>query len=377
MRPEPPSPPSPEAGQTAVEAERHAFRCDNCGAELRWDPDADALRCDFCQTARPVPRDEGTVLERPLTAAAAAAAAGLGLNLRLARCEECGARVSFADAATAATCVYCGAAVVLDQEANRQAIRPESLVPLDLGRAAVEEAFRRWVRRLWLRPRALRRARVAEAAGVYVPFWTFDCAVHSDWTADAGYSYWVTERYTVLVNGRPEQRSRRVRRVRWVPVRGKRDDAYDDLLVCASAGLSGDLLERLGPFDTTALVPYRPEYLAGWRAEEYTIDLEAGWQEAQARVEAEQRRRCEGDVPGDTHRDLRVRNRIHEVSWKHVLLPVWSLSYRFRGCTWTVLVNGQTGRVAGEAPYSRWKVFGLLLAVAAASFLFRLVLNQR
>src|SRR5439155_26343704 len=123
---------------------------------------------------------------------------------------------------------------------------------------------------------------------VYVPFWTFDAQVHSDWSADAGYFYYVDEPAVVLIGGRSTVRMQRVRKVRWEPAWGSRDDAYDDLLVHASRGLPEKLARELGSFDTKALVPYRPEYLAGWRAEEYAVDLEAGWRAAQARIEATQ-----------------------------------------------------------------------------------------
>ena len=194
-----------------------------------------------------------------------------------------------------------------------------------------------------------------------MPFWTFDCHVHSDWSADAGYYYYVTQTYTTTVNGKRQTRTRRVRKIRWKPAWGQREDRYDDLLVAASQGIPAELVEELGRFDTKALVPYRPEYLAGWRAEEYQTDLLGGWRLGQADVERTQEQRCAGDVPGDTHRSLRVANAISDVHWKHVLLPVWSLAYSFRGKPYRVLVHGQTGRVVGEAPYSWVKIVLALL----------------
>jgi len=340
------------------------FPCANCGAEMTWDPDADALTCEYCGSVVQVPRAEGTIVERSLEDAGSAVR-GFGVDLRVAKCANCGARVTFDAASTAESCVYCGSPNVLAQEANRNVIRPESLVPLDVGRAQVETSFHEWIRSLWFRPNDLARTKEFRAVGIYVPFWTFDCNVHSSWSADAGYYYYVTETYVVTVNGRPQTRTRQVRRVRWVPAWGERDDAYDDHLVLASKGLPEELVEELGDFDTRALVPYRPEYLAGWRAEEYQIDLEGGWQRAESYVEDTQRRRCAGDVPGDTHRALRVQNRVSGVRWKHVLLPVWSLQYRYEGKAYTVLIHGQTGRVAGKAPLSWVKVALLVLAIAA------------
>jgi hypothetical protein len=321
-----------------------------------------------------VPRSDGaTILERPLEEAGQAAR-GLGRELRVASCKNCGARVAFEDVSTSSACVFCGSPSVLAQEANRNAIRPESLVPLDIGRDEVQQRLREWTRRLWFRPNALKRLAAYDARGVYVPCWTFDCNVESDWSADAGHYYWTTEMVPVMVNGKLRMQARTVQKIRWEPAWGERRDAYDDLVVHASEGVRIDLVQRLGGFDTKRLVPYRPEYLAGWHAEEYQLDLAQAWERGQARVAEQQERRCAGDVPGDTHRALRVHNTIRDVRWKHVLLPLWTVTYRHSGKPYSVLVNGQTGRVHGQAPLSWIKIALFVLALAAGVALIALVL---
>ncbi len=358
--------------EATSDEERWEFPCDNCGAKLTWDPGADALSCEYCGTVREVLREDRTIVERALEDAGSAAR-GLGVEVRVSSCRNCGAKISFETTSTAECCPYCGSASVLAQEANRNALRPESLVPLDVGREEVQADFRRWIKGLWFRPNTLKKTERFEAVGIYVPFWTFDCRVHSDWSAQAGHYYHVTETYTTRVNGRRQTRTRRKRKIRWVPAWGSRDDAFDDLLIHASRSLSARVLGRLGGFDTDALVPYEPEYLAGWRAEEYQVDLEEGWKLGRAEVEATQRSRCASDVPGDTHRNLHVQNQITDVRWKHVLLPIWSLQYAFRGKTYTVLINGQSGRIAGEAPFSWWKIAGLVLAIGLVVLIALLV----
>ncbi len=329
-----------------------------------WDPVADALTCSYCENVVVVPRDEGTIVERPFSEVGEVAH-GFGLEVRVAQCESCGAKVTYDSAATSEFCVYCGEGTVLAQEANRNAIRPESLIPIDVDRETVQRSFKKWVKGLWFRPNALKQVARIQAVGIYVPFWTFDCNVHSDWSADAGYYYWVTESYTAVVNGKRVHRTRQVRKTRWRPAWGARDDYYDDLLILASSGLPPELVAELGDFDTKALVPYKPHYLAGWRAEEYRVDLEQGWKLGNDRVEAGQQRRCAGDVPGDTQRNLRVKNAISNVRWKHVLLPIWSVQYRFKQKVYTVLVHGQTGKVVGTAPLS-WIKIALVVGTVAA-----------
>lgn len=349
------------------------FRCRQCGAPMTWDPDHDALACGHCEHRMPVPRADCEIVERALEDAGQAAR-GLGLDRRASRCGTCGAIFDFDPAVTSQACVFCGSSNVLEQQANRNALRPESLIPLDVGSALAQQHFRRWLDRLWFRPNALKALRDVAALGVYVPCWTFDARVHSDWSADAGFYYYETQLVPVMVNGKLRMQTRRVQKVRWEPAWGSRDDVYDDLVVHASKGVPKELAHKLGAFDMKALVPYRPEYLAGWRAEEYQLDLAEGWTLAREQVAKTQESRCAGDVPGDTQRSLRVHNEIRDVRWKHVLLPIWTLSYPYAGKTYTVLIHGQTGRVEGRAPYSWLKILLFVLAVLAAAGSIALVI---
>jgi predicted RNA-binding Zn-ribbon protein involved in translation (DUF1610 family) len=349
----------------APTARQRQFPCKNCGAEMTWDPERDALLCASCGSSAPVPRVAAAIVEHPLEAARDAAR-GFGLETRTATCKSCGAKVAFESALTSVACAFCGAAAVLEDASHRNALRPESVIPIDVGRDTVDAAFKKWIHGLWFRPSALKKANGVDAIGVYVPSWTFDAAVHSDWSADAGFYYTVMEPRTVMVNGKPQVRMVPVQKVRWEPAYGQRDDAYDDVLVHASRGLDEKLAAELGGFELGALVPYRPEYLAGWRAEEYGVDLESAWKRAQGVIVESQERRCSGDVPGDTQRNLSVQNRVSDVRWKLVLLPVWTLTYRFQGKSWPVLIHGQTGHVVGQAPISWWKIGALVLGIGAA-----------
>lgn len=367
---EPPaSPPPPPAEdldslQEDLQPVEVDLTCDECGGALTWDPAQDALSCEHCGTTRAVERRDERIVERPLSVAADVAR-GLGVETRVVLCSTCGARVNFGTHETATSCPFCGGAQMLDQEVNRNAIRPESLIPLDVGEKKVKAKFDKWIQGLWFRPNALKKVKDFAAIGIYVPAWTFDADVYSDWSADSGTYYYVTESYTVQVNGKTEHRTRQVRKIRWRPAWGNRTDHYDDLEILASKGIDRKLGQELGDFDTTELVPYRPEYLAGWRAEEYQIDLEAAYHLAQGEIISTQRARCAGDVPGDTHRNLRVDNDIENVRWKHVLLPMWSLTYQFGGKPYPVLVHGQSGRIVGKAPLSWVKILLAILVVLA------------
>ena len=113
-------------------------------------------------------------------------------------------------------------------------------------------------------------------------------------------------------------------------------------------------------FDAAA--PLFPEYLAGFRAEGYSVSLAEGFEDAKAVMDRTISRDVKFDIGGDKQQIHEIKTQMRDVTFKHVLLPVWTAAYKFRGKTYRFVVNGQTGRVEGERPYSTVKI---ALAVCA------------
>jgi predicted RNA-binding Zn-ribbon protein involved in translation (DUF1610 family) len=301
-------------------------------------------------------------------------AEGWGTQTRTFKCNSCNAMIAVEPGVTATVCPFCGSHHVLSQEQSTKVIKPESVIPFQVDQRTAIAKFRTWLGRGWFRPNPVKRIAAnadARVQGIYLPFWTFDAQTFSRWSAEAGHHYYVTERYTVNVNGKRQTRTRQVQKTRWVPASGKHDEFLDDVLVYATRSVEENILRSIYPFDTQALVPYRPQYLAGWRAEEYQIDLEEGWKLGQGIMRERLRAACAREVPGDTYRNLRVQTTFQDMTYKHTLLPVWIASYRYRNKVYNFMVNGQTGKVKGEAPISPWKVaLAVLIALLILGMIF-------
>ena len=144
----------------------------------------------------------------------------------------------------------------------------------------------------------------------------------------------------------------------------------------ASRTLPKRFTDALQPWDLSALEPYLPQYLAGFRAEAYQVDLDQGFVEARALMDRQIERDVKFDIGGDQQRVHRIDTAINNVTFKHILLPVWLAAYKYRGQTYRFVVNGQTGRVQGERPWSTWKIvfaiFVGLLAAGAAGYIVAL-----
>lgn len=358
--------------EIATGARRHAtdvrrFPCKQCGAELSFAPGQQSLACPYCGYVEAIPRTEEEIREYCLVTALESLphTTGWGSERRAVHCNSCGATTSFEPGQVAGKCAFCGSSKIVEQESQSNLIRPETLIPFQIQKDRASQAFTEWISRGWFRPNDLKHAaRLGQIQGAYLPFWTYDAFASSHWTALAGYYYYETETYMDRdAQGNTVTQTRQVQKVRWVPASGSREDFFDDELVCASTGLSQSLIAGVSPFDLGQLTAYSPAYLAGFAAEEYQIDLEAGWAIAQQRMEQAVYARCAGDIPGDTHSNLQVNSAWSQRTFKHLLLPVWIAAYLYRDRSWRFIVNGQTGKAAGDAPISWWKVALLVLVV--------------
>lgn len=335
------------------------FPCSGCGADLRWDPGATALKCAYCGTEKDVTPPSGGVAERPVDAGLRAPRnLGWGAERKVMVCKRCGAHTTLDPHISASSCAFCGTAAVVDAPPDPHVVRPEGLLAFRIPREKAVASFRRWLTSLWFRPNDLVSAsRTTGLQGAYIPFWTFDAVTDNDWTAEAGYYYYVD--VPVLVNGRMQMR--RERRVRWEPAAGSLRKFFDDVPVPASRGIDSSLLRDIEPYPTSELTPYEPSFLSGFLAEENAVDLDEALETAKERMRADIRAACSEAVPGDTQRDLQVHTVFSGLAYKNALLPVWIAAYDYRGAPYRYLVNGVTGACSGTAPWSWVKITAAIL----------------
>lgn len=368
--------PMPNAGASPQSLQ---FQCPQCGGEMVFDVTANALKCKYCKHAMAVPVPPGAqgARELPIREGYERATRGLGVAVQSYQCKECGATVNLAPNERTAACTYCASSAVIQMPTDPNLIQPETLVPFRVPKEKAAELFKGWLAGLWFRPSNLKHmAQLEQVYGVYVPYWTFDANVYSQWSAERGHYYYVTETYQEEENGQTVTKTREVRHTRWEDASGHRQDHYDDVLVCASKGLPQNLANSLTTFDTKQLQPYAPGYLAGWRAESYAIDLPNAWTQAQQTIQTGQESRCRSDVGGDEVRSLSVQNTLSHETFKHILLPVYVAAYRYNDKPFRFLVNGQTGEIQGEAPYSWVKITLAILVVVAIIVALVLIFRQ-
>jgi predicted RNA-binding Zn-ribbon protein involved in translation (DUF1610 family) len=345
--------------------QKHA--CPACGAQAEWNPGKQKLVCPFCGTESPytIDRETGKVVELDLVAMLRdlpEEERGWQAATRSVQCQSCRAVMVFNADRVGQNCEFCGSPALVDYQEIKSPIRPQGVLPFRVDRNKVRDDIRGWWRSKWFAPgRLSRTAMVDTVHSLYIPYWTFDARVHCPCEAEAGYHYYVN------VEGRDSKGNSVVRqeqRTRWEPAHGEIDHAFDDDPVPGTQGLPMDILRQVEPFPTQEVVPYDTAFLSGHVVEHYKVVLIEAAEQSQQQMHAALERLCAAQVPGDTHRNLRVFPTFSGRTFKHVLVPVWLLAYNYRAKAFQVIVNGYTGKIAGKYPISIWKVLLVILLVA-------------
>ena len=368
----------PGENQEATDADElhKSFKCANCAAKMEFVPGSDAQKCPYCSHENPIPKSEQDIKELDFSSYLARLSdCEQTEEVLTVQCDDCGAETTTEPNVTAAECPFCGSHIVSTAGSARH-IKPKSLLPFKVSHKEGRESFRKWIASLWFAPNCLKdiARQDDKLTGMYVPYWTYDSDTTSFYRGERGEHYWETQHYTTRENGKTVHKTRRVRKTRWYPASGTVWNSFNDVLVLASDSLPRKYTEKLEPWGLQNLVPYKDEYLSGFRAESYHVDLAEGFDHSRQIMDVHIRTLVRRDIGGDEQRISSVRTQHDNVTFKHILLPVWISAYRYKDKIYRFLINGRTGEVQGERPWSWAKIVllvaGVLCAAAAAAAIF-------
>lgn len=366
-------PPSEAQGGFGDRGAKKEFPCETCGAKLVFSIGAQKLKCEHCGTEKELTFAEGArVDERDLMSALdkqtgqRTTAAGTHFaGTHEVSCGACGASVAFSGSLTSSACSYCGAPIQRDKAHELTHRLPvDGVCPFAVEKNIADDKLKGWVRSRWFAPNEFTRRGVqGRFDGVYMPFFTFDAMTFTRYRGQRGDTYWETV-------GSGKNR-RRVAKIKWSPASGSFQRFFDDVCIPALKSLPQKLLHGLEPWPTERLVPFTDQALAGKLAHTYEIELGAAFHLGKERIEGELTSDVKRRIGGDVQQISSQETSYSALTYKHVLLPVWILAYRYGDKPYRVVVNAVTGQVNGERPYSPIKIaiavfFGIVAAIILA-----------
>ena len=332
------------------------FTCKSCGAPLRFSPINNSLQCEFCAGNESIEESTKEIHEYNFQEALQYLGTYKEKEIhKEVKCNKCAATFTMTPYSISSKCPYCDTPAITK---FIKEITPKSLLPFQLSHKEAQVKFKNWLGSLWFAPSKLKSFMNGEEKlkGYYLPHWTYDSITDTNYQGLRGDVYYVTVERTVIINGREERRSVRESRINWTPVSGHVTNAFDDITIGASKTISHTILDNLTPWYTEVLVPFNEKYLSGFDSEEYTIGLDNGFEFAKVKMDTIIRQKVKYDIGGDQQQIRNMDTYYSNTTYKNVLFPIWTAKFKWKNKTYNYAINGQTGKITGERPYSWLKI---------------------
>ncbi len=354
-----------ETRDAAIIEQTEVNQCSSCGGNTVYDPSTGTLKCPFCGNEQELEKTFHNVIEHDFLKALEENNHSWDDGERVFNCKNCGAETILNEHRIADFCSFCGSSHITLSD-HGAGIKPALIVPFKISQEEAVEKFKSWVKKRYFAPTKLIQSYTLNTlSGAYIPYWTFDAETSSSYIVRIGTYYYVTVTRTVMQDGKPTQVTEQVRKISWRTETGHYREFFDDVLIRASNNVANNLIHKVEPFALSELVDYQSAYLSGFLAERYSIPLNDGWHEATSVIDGHIRNGIYGQVYGDVVEIVNVDTDYEDITYKHILLPIWISSFHFNKKMYRFLVNGQTGRVTGQSPISIVKV-SILVAVILA-----------
>jgi DNA-directed RNA polymerase subunit RPC12/RpoP len=358
-------------GEEAKPVAPTTYTCPNCGASTRYDVAAGGVACEYCGYTAPAKAVKvgGQAETFEFTVETLNQAEhGWGVERKTLHCDNCGAELAVSEGTLSTTCPFCASNKVNLTTAASSILRPRYLISFKIDVEAVRSRAKEWLGKGWFHPSELASSTVIDRfTGIYLPFWTFGASIQARWKAEVGYEH--TESYYDAAS--KSMKTRVVIRWRWE--NGEAGLKVSDLLISGSSHISHIILVRIEPFNLNDLVLYSADFLAGWQAHAYDISLPKAWEAGKNDMRERAKQACYQDIPSPHVRNFSMSADFADETWRYLLLPVYLAAYRFEDKVYQVMVNGQTGMVAGQKPVAWWKIWLLVAALVSPGLLFGLV----
>ena len=343
------------------------FQCPNCGGSMKFDPASQKLKCERCGSdMEPESGDDAmqaseVIVEHDFNRDELETFDGWTDQNRVYRCDFCGAVTTLDIHEAAGNCPFCGSPQIVSTDES-PGIKPESVLPFSISEDAAAEKFRKWIKGKFFAAGAAKSEHtLGSFTGIYMPFWTYDADTYSSYVVRVGNHYTDSDGNV---------------HTRWHTERGTHSRFFDDVLVPASKTLDSGEIHDIYPYDTAYLKPYKHEYLSGFIAERYTIGLKEGFDIAEGIMDDRIRDEIRASVYGDEVNIVSLKTTMKDITFKHILVPIWVSTFICGNKSYRFMVNGQTGKVSGKYPYSYPKIAAVVLVILVIVLIMLYLLSR-
>ena len=342
-------------------------KCPQCGGVMDFDPNIGGMACPYCGYEEEIVKEAASAAELEFDKAENTGNCDWGAQKKQIICKSCGAETIYDALEVASECPYCGSNQVMEA-ADDNTIAPGGVVPFSITNEQASANFKQWIGKKFFCPKLAKQSAEPDAfTGIYLPYWTFDTDTFSRYSGKYG-----IDRKEKYKDSQGNVQEKTV--TDWHRTSGTYKLAIDDELVQGSERHDSAMLKGLEPFETEKNVPYKPEYVAGFAAERYSVGLKAAWEKAKESISRKIKSNVTSKIIQENHadhaKDVKVSTTFNKITYKYLMLPIWCSSFKYQDKVYQFMVNGQTGKVYGKTPISVGKVILVIVIVLAIIGIF-------
>ena len=351
-----------------------SYKCPCCDAALKFNENTQRLHCDSCgndfsadtlkQLSEGEAQAQGESKYNWAHYEERSFGGQDGISLSSYVCPSCGAEITGEETLASTVCPYCGNAAIIPGQFDGS-LKPDYIIPFKIDKRKAMAAFEEDNKKAPFLPDAFKnKKKIEEMAGVYVPFWMFDCDCNASisysasttvcWS-DSDYDYTKTDHYKLIRNG---------------------SIGFANIPVDGSKKIANEYMEALEPFNYNDAAEFNPAYFSGFLADKYDVSAEECAKRANERVKNSTESAFEETTSGFSgvvpeHSSISF----SDGKIRYAFLPVWMLNIKYNGENYKFAINGQTAKVVGKYPVDKSKKLKYFFKIAGIAYAAAIVVT--
>ena len=340
----------------------HELNCKDCGSLLLFAPGAQKLACKYCGAQNEILSSNNELKIEEINFndfISNKINQEEKQTIKTVSCKNCGATTTLKPNLTSDNCAFCATPLVIKDGSTSTIIKPKYVLPFQIDDKKAQDIFIKWLNSLWFAPNDLKKYATLneKLKGIYTPYWTYDAYTDCSYNGERGEYYYEGEG------------NKRTRKTRWYSVNGSISNTFDDVCVLASKSLPENVTQNLEPWDLKKLSAYNEGYISGFQTECYQVDVKNGFESAKSIMNNSIKSKIKQQIGGDEQRVNQMHVVYDNITFKHILLPIWLSAYRYNTKVYRFIINGESGEVQGQRPYSAIKIALAILAALLTIFI--------
>ncbi len=291
-------------------------KCLNCGAALVFDIATRKMKCKYCASLFRI--NEIKMDESAST-----------MDCNIYHCTSCGAEVGSTEVESATYCAYCGQPTIVFNRVSKE-LKPHFIIPFYITKEQAVDIIREHFYKGLYVPKEAKNFEMERVHGIYIPYWMYDVHYSDRQLIHGGVKRGEDICSTYFIR--------------------EADCKFTEMYFDASKNLNDESSQRLEPYDIKALQPFKMHYMCGFYADRYDVDNVEVHQLACARAKEMFDERMLTTCNAVDNRMLACEPHIKIEKETYIMLPAWFMTFRYKNKSYTMMVNGQTGKLVGAAP---------------------------